>query len=91
MAQSKLQSPVVSTNIAPSDSLTQVSKLEVLSNFIQVNELFQRVPLEVMMLADIYSSRNEWNQFVQKVIEVKAKDLAENLAPIGMPQLEFCK
>ena len=91
MAQSKLQSTVVSTNIAPSDSLTQVSKLEVLSNFIQVNELFQRVPLEVMMLADIYSCRNEWNQFVQKVIEVKAKDLAENLAPIGMPQLEFCK
>lgn len=89
MAQSKLQSPVVSTNIAP---LTQVSIMEVLSNFIQVNELLQRVPLEEMVLADIYSCRNDWNQFVQKVTEIKAKkDLAENLAPIGMPQVEFCK
>ena len=92
MAQSKLQSPAISTNITPSDSLTQVSTLEVLSNFIQVNKLFQRVPLEVMMLADIYSCRNDWNQFVQKVTEIKAKeDLAENLAPIGMPQVESCK
>jgi len=44
------------------------------------------------MLADIYSCRNDWNQFVQKVTEIKVKeDLAENLAPIGMPQVDFCK